>query len=343
MSIFHRERFVFLFVVVIVAILIVLSFKHINNVFAKNFEPAFNYPTGIDLDQFEFGDENDNENEQEEKTKNHMTKSSSGYNYICANDVGSALGSNNKVAGKFLDESNSKSQMSHDCSPSKSLEEVVEESSNVDEAIDRVEKEPEQIIAVPHMTTTNSNVAMCINQQTLDGTMVKSFSKNIETGTNPNRNECNNRVVSNSNENLIISKSKSTEISATEQDGVIIGTSGPDVVYGKDHDDIIQSREGTDTLYGGKGDDSLQGGTSPDTLLGEDGNDVITGGSEDDYLNGGNRNDLIYASSGDDVLEGGPGQDYFNCGDDVDIVLDFSKAEGDIITSNCEDVQRDDS
>jgi hypothetical protein len=71
MSISHRQRFLFLFVVVIL-ILIVLSFKQINNVFAKNFEPAFNYPTGIALDEFEFryGEifEDDNENEQEEKT-----------------------------------------------------------------------------------------------------------------------------------------------------------------------------------------------------------------------------------------------------------------------------------
>jgi Ca2+-binding RTX toxin-like protein len=184
----------------------------------------------------------------------------------------------------------------------------------------------------------------CIQEQKLDGTMVKLFSKNIQKGTNPNTNECNNRSVSSSNENLIISQSKSTAIFAPEQGGVIIGTSGPDAIYGKDHDDIIQSREGTDELYGGKGDDHLQGGISPDTLLGEDGNDVINGGFEDDYLNGGNRNDLIYGSSGDDVLEGGPGQDYFNCGDGVDIVLDFSIAEeGDIITSDCEDVQRDDS
>ena len=53
---------------------------------------------------------------------------------------------------------------------------------------------------------------------------------------------------------------------------------------------------------------------------------------------GGNRNDLIYGSSGDDVLEGGPGQDYFNCGDGVDVVLGYSTTEGDIITSDCEDV-----
>jgi Ca2+-binding RTX toxin-like protein len=182
---------------------------------------------------------------------------------------------------------------------------------------------------------TDANLNICIQEQKLDGTIV---SKNIQEGTNPNTNECNNRSVSSSNGNLITSQIKNTPIFATEEGGVIIGTSGPDAMYGKDHDDIIQSREGTDELYGGEGDDHLQGGESPDTLVGEDGDDVINGGFEDDYLNGGKRNDLMYGSSGDDVLEGGPGQDYFNCGDGVDVVLGYSTTEGDIITSDCEDV-----
>jgi Ca2+-binding RTX toxin-like protein len=189
-------------------------------------------------------------------------------------------------------------------------------------------------------TDENLNIGICRNVQNLDGTMV-----NIQkwTQNNPNTNECNNNSVSSSNENLVIPQSRNTPIFATEQGGVLIGTSGPDAIYGKDHDDIIQSREGTDELYGGKGDDRLQGGVSPDTLLGEDGNDLINGGFDDDYLDGGNSNDLIYASLGDDILEGGPGQDYFNCGDGLDIVLDFSTEEGDIITSDCEDVQREES
>jgi Ca2+-binding RTX toxin-like protein len=189
-------------------------------------------------------------------------------------------------------------------------------------------------------TDENLNIGICINEQKLDGTTVKSFSKNQH---NPNTNECNSNSVSNSYEGSMISQSTNTPILATEQGGVVIGTSGPDAIYGKDNDDIIQSRDGTDELYGGKGEDHLQGGTSSDTLSGENGNDVLNGGFEDDYLNGGNRNDFLYGSFGDDILEGGPGQDYFNCGDGIDIVLDFSIREGDIITSNCEDVQRDDT
>jgi Ca2+-binding RTX toxin-like protein len=187
---------------------------------------------------------------------------------------------------------------------------------------------------------TNANVNICLSEQKVDGTTVESYSKNQD---NPNTNECNNNSMSSSYEGSIISQSKNTPILATEQGGVIIGTSGPDAIYGEDNDDIIQSRDGNDELYGGKGEDHLQGGTSSDTLLGENGNDVLNGGFEDDYLNGGNRNDFIYGSFGDDILEGGPGQDYFNCGDGIDIVLDFSIRDGDIITSSCEDVQRDDT
>jgi Ca2+-binding RTX toxin-like protein len=267
----HRRCFSFLFIIVVV-ILSPLSFKHINDVFAKDSEHSIT-PPGMSTTQ-------------------------------------------TVTAPLWISK---------------------EDSSTTDKA-------PSPSSLIPTINSEeiddDANLNICIEEQKSDGTMVniQKWSEN-----NPNTNECNNNSVSSSNENLMISQTKNTPIFATEEGGVLIGTSGPDAIYGKDHDDIIQSREGTDELYGGKGEDHLQGGVSPDLLLGEDGNDVINGGFDDDYLDGGNRNDLIYASLGDDILEGGPGQDYFNCGDGLDIVLDFSAEEGDIITSDCEDVQREES
>ena len=267
MLVSHRQSFPFLFIIVVIVILNVSSFKHINDVFAQDSEQSIASP--------------DMSTTQTVTAPLWISKE----DYSTTNEAPSSSSLIPTINSEEIDDDNS--------APSTVAEE---------EAI--------------YNSGTDTNVNICISEQKLDGTIV---SKNIQKGTNLNTNECNNRSVSSSNENLITSQIKNTPIFATEEGGVIIGTSGPDTMYGNDHDDIIQSRDGTDELYGGKGDDHLQGGVSPDTLLGEDGNDVINGGFEDDYLNGGNRNDLMYGSSGDDVLEGGPGQDYFNCGDGVDV------------------------
>ncbi len=67
---------------------------------------------------------------------------------------------------------------------------------------------------------------------------------------------------------------------------------------------------------------SSQGGNA--WLSGEGGNDTLRGGAGDDTLIGG---------PGDDILLGGPGADTFvyRTGDGLDTVLDFNKAEGDLL------------
>jgi hypothetical protein len=35
---------------------------------------------------------------------------------------------------------------------------------------------------------------------------------------------------------------------------------------------------------------------------------------------------------------GGPGADYFDCGDGVDTVIDYNPSQGDILSTNCENV-----
>jgi RTX calcium-binding nonapeptide repeat (4 copies) len=295
MPVSRRQCFPFLFIIVVIVILNVSSFKHINDVFAKDSEQGTAPPD------------------------------------MSTTQTVTAPLSISKEASSTTNEAPSSSSLI----PTINSEEIDDDNP----APSSADISPQVARANPG-TDENLNIGICINDQKLDDTTVKSFSKNQH---NPNTNECNNDSVSSSYEGSILSQSKNTPILATEQGGVTIGTSGPDGIYGKDNDDIIQSREGTDELYGGKGEDHLQGGTSSDMLSGENGNDVLNGGFEDDYLNGGNRNDFIYGSFGDDILEGGPGQDYFNCGDGIDIVLDFSIGDGDIITSNCEDVQRDDT
>ena len=90
--------------------------------------------------------------------------------------------------------------------------------------------------------------------------------------------------------------------------------------------------DGPNTVYGGKG--GLQ---------------TISGRGGDDYLVGRplrqvghrrrrrERHDQRRPDE-DDVLTGGPGADKFNCRGGVDLVTDFTPAEGDTITADCEQV-----
>lgn len=59
------------------------------------------------------------------------------------------------------------------------------------------------------------------------------------------------------------------------------------------------------------------------------------GGFDDDLLVGGPGNDHLFGDIGNDVLIGGPGTSYFDCGDDIDTVIDFNPAQGDVMAGNC--------
>jgi hypothetical protein len=94
------------------------------------------------------------------------------------------------------------------------------------------------------------------------------------------------------------------------------------LVYGGPRDDRIDGTEGDDAIYGRGGNDTLHG-------LG--GDDMLRGGKGDDRIDGGDGDDQIWGDKGDDTLTGGRGADTFHAaeGADLDLVLDYSAAEGD--------------
>jgi VCBS repeat-containing protein len=67
---------------------------------------------------------------------------------------------------------------------------------------------------------------------------------------------------------------------------------------------------------------TIEGSPSADTLVGTDSADLIQGLEGDDQL---------YGAGGDDRLEGGAGADTFVVGQGDDTILDYSKADGDIV------------
>lgn len=98
-----------------------------------------------------------------------------------------------------------------------------------------------------------------------------------------------------------------------------------DTLWGGLGGDLLLGRGGHDLLLGEAGADTLRGGGGRDTLLGGDGADQLEGGGRADRLEGG---------LGNDTLLGGTAADVFVFGvieDTEDLILDFSRAEGDRI------------
>jgi Ca2+-binding RTX toxin-like protein len=142
-------------------------------------------------------------------------------------------------------------------------------------------------------------------------------------------------------------------------DDTVRGGAGIDVLKGGLDNDTLSGGTGSDRLEGGSGDDFLDGGDGSDRLYGGDGKDflfggdwisgsddrgdLLDGGGGDDELNGwegddrlfgGTGNDLLHGSYGTDTLTGGAGADIFSYTsaiDGNDIIVDFSRAEGDKI------------
>jgi hypothetical protein len=129
-------------------------------------------------------------------------------------------------------------------------------------------------------------------------------------------------------------------IIGTDKKDVIIAGDGDDFIRGKGAADNLQGRFGNDQIRGNDGDDNIQGGPGGDYLYGNDDEDVIFAGFEDDFLSGGDGNDELIGDFGNDILEGGRGADYFDCGENYDIVLDYDPGDGDILSTNCEEVIR---
>jgi Ca2+-binding RTX toxin-like protein len=141
-------------------------------------------------------------------------------------------------------------------------------------------------------------------------------------------------------------------------DDLIVGRDAPNYLRGDEGNDSIQGgaafddingNMGNDTAHGGEGDDWVVGGKDDDALFGDDGGDIVYGNLGNDTCDGGSGNDLIRGGQGDDVLTGGTGNDWLSgdrgsdtvtggAGADIfhtfngaglDVVTDFSSAEGD--------------
>jgi Ca2+-binding RTX toxin-like protein len=104
-------------------------------------------------------------------------------------------------------------------------------------------------------------------------------------------------------------------------------------VFGGSGDDNIQTGDGDDRIVAGGGDDAVFSGAGRDVVFGGPGDDAIDGGAGFDVLLGGAGDDQLFAAAGFDLVTGGAGADTFFFGptSDVDVILDFSIAEGDVI------------
>ena len=113
------------------------------------------------------------------------------------------------------------------------------------------------------------------------------------------------------------------------------GRSGNDIISGVHFasggptDDIIIFDNCSGIAYGDGGNDELIGGHAAVELHGGDGHDKLKGSDSDD-------NDQLFGDDGDDTLTGEGGADYFSCGLGIDTITDFSAAEGDTKTADCE-------
>jgi len=98
-------------------------------------------------------------------------------------------------------------------------------------------------------------------------------------------------------------------------------------------DDRLAGTDAAETFVGGAGDDLLLGRAGGDRLLGDAGRDVLSAGEGDDFLAGGAGDDVLAGGAGGNVLAGGTGADRFviGAGPGRDAVLDFARAEGDLI------------
>ena len=94
----------------------------------------------------------------------------------------------------------------------------------------------------------------------------------------------------------------------------------------------------SNVLIGNTGSNTLKGGGGNDRIYGHDGDDLLNGGTGNDQLMGGAGNDRLVGHLGKDTHAGGSGADIFEFGaashsrpgaDNRDIILDFSRIEGD--------------
>ncbi len=125
----------------------------------------------------------------------------------------------------------------------------------------------------------------------------------------------------------------------------IFGGNGNDQIHGDEGGDHLYGIDGDDEMYGDAGDDYMRGGSGLDFMYGNSGNDALYGDADRDNLYGEDGDDTLDGGRGNDELVGGIGADFFDhegIGDQVtefqnggvDIVLDYSYADGDVVRGN---------
>jgi beta-glucanase (GH16 family) len=153
----------------------------------------------------------------------------------------------------------------------------------------------------------------------------------------------NTTLVGGAGDDTLNGWSGNASMSGMDGDDVVHGGAGWDYVNGNKGDDVIDGGSGgNDWLVGGQGNDQisaqasdniLYGNLGNDTLNGGVGDELIRGGKGDDVLQGGAGRDWMSGDRGSDTLTGGTGADTFHssAGAGLDVVTDFSYAEGDRI------------
>lgn len=123
----------------------------------------------------------------------------------------------------------------------------------------------------------------------------------------------------------------------------ILGNAGKNILTGRDGNDTILGNDGADRISGGDERDTLYGGKGHDQIRGGNGSDFLIGGDGDDRLFGDNGSDTFEAGLGRNTMTGGNGPDLFlfDYGEwpqrydtsafRIDVITDFSRADGDII------------
>ncbi len=124
---------------------------------------------------------------------------------------------------------------------------------------------------------------------------------------------------------------------------------GNDTLNGSPFADVLYGFNGADIVNGGGGADEINGGDGNDIVNGGDGNDIVNGGGGADQVNGGLGNDNLTGGGDADTVAGGLGADtlfYLALTDSTkkplgrDIILDFSRTEGDQIDLTAIDAKK---
>ncbi|MET0271644.1 MAG: FG-GAP-like repeat-containing protein [Phenylobacterium sp.] len=177
-----------------------------------------------------------------------------------------------------------------------------------------------------------------------------SFGVLLNTTTPPNA--AGQRLLgSNAGGDAILGGTGHDTITASSGPNFLRGGAGDDVIAGGQGFDDAHGNMGNDTVSGGRGPDWVVGGKDNDRLSGDEGDDVVygnlgndtqsggpgvdwvRGGQGDDVLDAGAGNDWISGDKGSDTITGGAGADLFHTHGEagVDRVLDFNRAEGDVV------------